>query len=703
MRPDDSAPAALRVAVVGHRFLAEISKIEAGIDAAVHRIEASFPGRPLTLLSPLAEGADRMVAQRVLARPETRLIAALPLEQSDYESDFRSTESLAEFRWLLGEADKVVQLPAPGTRTEAYEAGARYLLDHADVLLAVWDGQGAQGQGGTGATVADARRRGLPIAWVHAGNRRPGTSEPTTLRAGQGKVTYEKMPLAGAEPPLTGGIPYRIQVGITASPGAADLAAPRLPGKETFARIILNLFDENSQGLLQSAGHTNVVYSVLTALGEPDEQALVREVAERLDARLDPLPHADHADVAKAGRHLVNHCDVLIVLTHSGDPSGDRAPGVSRARARKRPILVWPVEPDAVHFVAPGYGLNARAVSHLDLYNRFAIRRSELCDYAANVYRDLFNSPAGRGLSSRARRIVRDGLIPPYVRASTLAKQAQRRHHRAGKTVWVLSPVAVAAVAISVVAPSLVVPAIAVELLAILTILTTVFAAHRRRSHETWIECRFLAERLRAAQHMAACGLSACELHALPFMGNPRRQAGWMMMAFDEIWRRLPDPPEAPPKNPQPALEFARACWVGGQISFHDRKAETSLRMSRWLEEWGGLGFVLALVAAVAHLIVSRSSHGGGSGLAHSGLAFFAIVLPGIGTALGGFRGHREYSRLAKRSRNMAQALRELDQALAEASTPEEVAQVLRQTEEFVLSEVQDWLMLMRFSRVEAG
>jgi len=64
--------------------------------------------------------------------------------------------------------------------------------------------------------------------------------------------------------------------------------------------------------------------------------------------------------------------------------------------------------------------------------------------------------------------------------------------------------------------------------------------------------------------------------------------------------------------------------------------------------------------------------------LAHAGLAFLAIVLPGIGTALGGFRGHREYSRLAKRSLNMAQALRELDQVLEEASTPEEISRVLQ-------------------------
>ncbi len=38
--------------------------------------------------------------------------------------------------------------------------------------------------------VAQARARHIPIAWVHAGNRRPGTMEPTSLGPDQGKVTF---------------------------------------------------------------------------------------------------------------------------------------------------------------------------------------------------------------------------------------------------------------------------------------------------------------------------------------------------------------------------------------------------------------------------------------------------------------------------------------------------------------------------------
>ncbi len=50
------------------------------------------------------------------------------------------------------------------------------MVTRSDVLLALWDGQNAQGQGGAGEIVALARQKGLPLAWVKCGNRLPGTN-----------------------------------------------------------------------------------------------------------------------------------------------------------------------------------------------------------------------------------------------------------------------------------------------------------------------------------------------------------------------------------------------------------------------------------------------------------------------------------------------------------------------------------------------
>lgn len=183
------------IGVTGHRILTEVDKLEAGLEEVVRRLEAAFSGQ-WTVISALAEGSDRLVAHRLLAREGTRLVAVLPLARDDYETDFENEASRREFRDLLARADEVVEVAPQASRDEAYEAGGRAMLERADVMVAIWDGQGAQGRGGTGGIVAEARERDLPLAWVHAGNRTPETGEPTSLGDEQGAVSFERFPLA---------------------------------------------------------------------------------------------------------------------------------------------------------------------------------------------------------------------------------------------------------------------------------------------------------------------------------------------------------------------------------------------------------------------------------------------------------------------------------------------------------------------------
>jgi hypothetical protein len=189
--PRRSHPGWFTIGVCGHRFLADIEIVVAGIDRVLTRIEAVFPGRTLVALSALAEGADRLAAKRVMSRSRGRLNVVLPLPEDDYLTDFATGESKNDFKTLLQQAEKVIRLPTKPARPKAYEAAGNYIVEHSDVLIAVWDGQTEQGRGGTGSTVALARGHRMPIAWVHAGNRRPGTTKPTSIGKEQGKVTYE--------------------------------------------------------------------------------------------------------------------------------------------------------------------------------------------------------------------------------------------------------------------------------------------------------------------------------------------------------------------------------------------------------------------------------------------------------------------------------------------------------------------------------
>jgi hypothetical protein len=152
----------ITLGVTGHRVLPDEAALGARIDDAIDDLA---DGRAVHLLTSLAEGADRVVARRVLARDGGTIEAILPLEAGDYEDDFASPASVEDFRDLLerSAASEVVTGP---TRTAAYEAAGFAVVERSDGLLALWDGRPARGRGGTADVVAHARRLGHPVRVV---------------------------------------------------------------------------------------------------------------------------------------------------------------------------------------------------------------------------------------------------------------------------------------------------------------------------------------------------------------------------------------------------------------------------------------------------------------------------------------------------------------------------------------------------------
>lgn len=167
-------PLHLRVAVTGHRWIKADPAIVDAVRDALGQIDArrrsGTAATPVTLtvVSALAEGADRLVARQALLRGAS-LEVVLPLPRDDYLADFTSEESKAEFRELLGQASVVTELPSTGRREEAYERAGRAAVDRSDVVLALWDGQAARGRGGTAEIVSYARQQCVPVLRIAAG------------------------------------------------------------------------------------------------------------------------------------------------------------------------------------------------------------------------------------------------------------------------------------------------------------------------------------------------------------------------------------------------------------------------------------------------------------------------------------------------------------------------------------------------------
>jgi hypothetical protein len=119
--------------------------------------------RDLVVVSSLAAGADQICAELALDAGG-RLVVVLPAQK--YEDSFSDETGLANFTRLLGRAAEIISMPFEQPGEEAYWAAGREVVDRANWLLAVWDGQPARGLGGTADVVAYARSMGKRVTVI---------------------------------------------------------------------------------------------------------------------------------------------------------------------------------------------------------------------------------------------------------------------------------------------------------------------------------------------------------------------------------------------------------------------------------------------------------------------------------------------------------------------------------------------------------
>lgn len=149
-----------RVAISGHRGLGPSTEalVTAGLRGTLER----YPPNELTGLSCIADGADTLFAIIVLSLGG-RLEVVVP---ADRYRDGLPADHHPIYDKFLDAASAVHRLPFRESTSESHMAASERMLDLADELVAVWDGQPARGHGGTADVVAAARQRGLPVTVV---------------------------------------------------------------------------------------------------------------------------------------------------------------------------------------------------------------------------------------------------------------------------------------------------------------------------------------------------------------------------------------------------------------------------------------------------------------------------------------------------------------------------------------------------------
>ncbi len=173
--PEDTIPALpvpLVIGVTGHRDLLpeELPLLEQRVRDFFENLRASYPGLPLEVLSPLAEGADRLVA-RVALELGIRLMVPLPMHKDLYLEDFEEPQSRDEFDALIaqGQPFEVPEWPMPDSppdpsteRELQYARLGVFIASHCHILLALWDGMSSSQIGGTAQVIEFHQRDYMP-------------------------------------------------------------------------------------------------------------------------------------------------------------------------------------------------------------------------------------------------------------------------------------------------------------------------------------------------------------------------------------------------------------------------------------------------------------------------------------------------------------------------------------------------------------
>lgn len=191
----------IRIGVTGHRILRAEDELKKQIvrvitsdviklfhDSMSRSDEVRAGTVTYTVVTPLAEGADRLVAETVLEYNSNSIIeVVLPLTLSDYRKTFRRPDDPG-FTRLYNKANKIIPLRKldfeddpeivnenldipikkriDEGRKKAFEAVGRYIVDHCDALIAIWNGQESESRGGTYDTIKYARLKKKPVITI---------------------------------------------------------------------------------------------------------------------------------------------------------------------------------------------------------------------------------------------------------------------------------------------------------------------------------------------------------------------------------------------------------------------------------------------------------------------------------------------------------------------------------------------------------
>jgi len=172
----------LILGITGHRDIPQedVDKLKEKIKEIFNELKGKYPHTPLLLLTPLAEGADRIAANAaieegidyavVLPFPEEEYVKDFPETMDEYY-DLRDKKKHKNLKGIFSLKDKMDDDAKKygSERDKLYENVGAYIARHSQILIALWDGK--EGKKGGTSEIVKFKLKGLPDEYHPHGDK----------------------------------------------------------------------------------------------------------------------------------------------------------------------------------------------------------------------------------------------------------------------------------------------------------------------------------------------------------------------------------------------------------------------------------------------------------------------------------------------------------------------------------------------------
>lgn len=173
------------IGITGHRYLAEVKKISNALEKALETINNTYPNEKKSILSLLAEGADRLIVPIAMKYLDAELYVIVPSLIKNYIDSFNSSTSKEEYFEILSKSKNIINVEI---KNDLFKELSDFLVKKSDVLIAIWDGKPERGVGGTGYVVKKAITDKIPLIIISAGNQLGESDQAISLGKKQGQL-----------------------------------------------------------------------------------------------------------------------------------------------------------------------------------------------------------------------------------------------------------------------------------------------------------------------------------------------------------------------------------------------------------------------------------------------------------------------------------------------------------------------------------